>query len=775
MSAELRGVLHRIRLHDYLPVLVQHGFDSWDVVCDISEQDMAFLGFKLGHRRVLEREIAASRKASCGQSLASDSTDRSPHTTPPPEDAARIHSTSPPRTEERKKRRYRRKPRPDINAPKKPKTAYVNFADTLRTDPAVNALSFVEIAREVGRRWQTLPSEQKHAWECRAARDMQEYEAQMDEYKTTENYRRYQNYLKTFTHHQTQAKTSRPGHRLPVDHDRKSRSNSSETLSNGSGDGASRPDSGSRKHDECHVAFQLAMQEISVRRDEIIARGVPSYDCLHLPPQDKTRKATMSCRVGTGSLFFLVREEHLQQMLDHVYCSESIEPFPLMLVLLLAAVGAHYDAECMTDAERHGCFVSAVSMFESQFSSVRDYRTMWVFALLSIHSILEKHVVARLTVAAGLQISRSKEAEEAVEAGTISVQDANRLICTLVFIECWLSTTLGYKADVRAEDITRAWPRLLQSTSLSDAIYVQGCKIGLVSREIAEVTTHRAASAVRTEHIELLTEKLDAWHTSLPANMQLAALTDEKQSSLLTHYQRRAILMIHMFYLGAIISLYRQLLLQACEARIHSKWDLDMPYSQVQSYRARCSIAAQQMTRMMQLISWSGAMTRRCWVMIYWAFQSSTVILFGIGQQMMDQRPPIEEDFAYAKVCADILCACSKVEPVAAKYLAVIQPLYDALADKRRRLQRRTADMAIESTLLPCAALPQSCSPHMDSQGVCSQTPPTAETADAEIISIVKKLSDLLADPFSLGLKAKIQGVRETRNGVGTYSVLWWK
>ncbi|KAL1650824.1 hypothetical protein SLS58_000943 [Diplodia intermedia] len=132
--------------------------------------------------------------------------------------------------------------------------------------------------------------------------------------------------------------------------------------------------------------------------------------------------------------------------------------------------------------------------------------------------------------------------------------------------------------------------------------------------------------------------------------MQLAALTDEKQCSTLSHYQRRAILMIHMFYLGAIISLYRQLLLQACEARIHSKWDLDMPYSQIQSYRTRCSIAAQQMTRMMQLISWSGAMTRRCWVMIYWAFQSSTIILFGIGQQMMDQVPAtIEEDFAYAK------------------------------------------------------------------------------------------------------------------------------
>ncbi|KAK0660721.1 High mobility group protein 20A [Lasiodiplodia hormozganensis] len=764
MAAELSGILHRIRLHDYLPVLQQNGFDTWDIVCDISEDDMAHLGFKLGHRRILQREIAASRGAQSRASLASDSTDRSPHTTTTttPEDA----STSPPQAEERKKRRYRRKPRPDINAPKKPKTAYVNFADTLRTDPAINSQSFVEIAREVGRRWQALPPEQKHVWECQAARDMQEYEAQMDEYKTTENYRRYQNYLKSFNHAQSQPK------RPSLDHDRKSRSNSSETLSNGTGEAAPRPELGPRKYDECHVAFELAMQELSVRRDEVMAEGVPRFDVHHLPPQDRLRKAAMSCRVGTGSFFFLVREEHLQQMLDHVYSHETIEPFPLMVVLLLAAIGAHYDVDCMTDTERHGLFVSAAFIFESELAGVIDYRSLWIFTMLSIHSILEKHMVARHVVAAGLQISRYKEPEEADESGAVTVQDAHRLICTLIFVECWLSTTLGYKADVRADDITRAWPRLMQSTSISDAIYIQGCKIGLVSREIAEVTIHKAASAVRTEHIELLTEQLDTWHRSLPATMHLAALADEQQSSCLTPYQRRAILMIHMFYLGAIISLYRQLLLQACEARIHSKWNLDMPYSQIQSYRTRCSIAAQQMTRMMQLISWNGAMTKRCWVMIHWAFQTCTVILFGIGLQMMDQHPAtIEEDFAYAKVCADTLGACSTAEPVAAKYLAVIKPLYEALVDKRQRLQYEKADEEFRRSSAPLSTAQS----HVELPGVSSQPHPAAEPRDEEIISIVKKLSELLADPFSLGLKAKIQGVRETSNGVGTYSVLWWK
>ncbi|KAL1638337.1 hypothetical protein SLS56_000145 [Neofusicoccum ribis] len=655
MSAELSDTLNRLRLQDYLPALVENGFDSWDVVCDITEEDLAHLGFKLGHRRILQREIAASRGV-----LGADSNGPSPHTMTPPENHD-AQSPASPRVEERTKRRYRRKPRPDINAPQKPKTAYVNFADNLRTDPAISSLSFVDIAREVGRRWQALPPEQKHTWECQAARDMQEYEAQMDEYKTTENYRRYQNYLKAFRQDQFQGTRSRSTPKSSVDQDRKSRSNSSETLSNASGGAISRSNSGSREYDDCQAAVDLALQELSVRRDEVLASGVPIFDARTLPPEDVIRKAATSCSLGTGSLFFLIREEHLEEMLDHIYSQESIEPLSLIVVLLMAAIGAHYDVECMSDSMRHGLFASATLIFDSEFSRPIDYRAMWVFTLLSVHSLLEKHMVARHVVAAGLQISRSK----------------SRVL------------------EDDAPELVRAWSLLMRSTSVTDAIYYQASKIGLVSREIAEVTVHRAANAVRTEHIELLTEKLDAWYKALPPNMHLAALTDENKSSYLTYYQRRAILM------------------------------------------------------------------------------------------MLDQElSTIEEDFAYAKVCVDILCTCSTVEPVAANHLSLIQPLYDALVDKKKRLQIRppchTGIPVYQGTLTSSASFPsassvQSESPQEAPLDAQSRYQSGAATLDLEIVSIVKKLSDLLADPFSMGLKAKIQGVRETSNAVGTYSVLWWK
>lgn len=148
---------------------------------------------------------------------------------------------------------------------------------------------------------------------------------------------------------------------------------------------------------------------------------------------------------------------------------------------------------------------------------------------------------------------------------------------------------------------------------------------------------------------------------------------------------------------------------------------------------------------------------------------------------MLDRDPAtIDQDFEYAKICVDILCTCSTAEPVAAKHLGLIQPLYDALVDKHKRMQNQAANTAhplvCQGLLTPVTPPHTKVSALSDSSHAAPvDTQAGAGTLDAEVVSIVKKLSDLLADPFSMGLKAKIQGVRETRNAVGTYSVLWWE
>lgn len=158
---ELRAKLEQMGLGQYATILHKNGFDDWETVLDITEEDLDSLGFKRGHRRMLQKEIAAAR----GLPLMS------------PVEGSRYQSSASGVTvittqesfEKKTKRRYRWHPRSDPNAPKKPKTAYVNFADHLRSDPTISTLSFVDIAREVGKRWQTLDPAAKQEWENRAA------------------------------------------------------------------------------------------------------------------------------------------------------------------------------------------------------------------------------------------------------------------------------------------------------------------------------------------------------------------------------------------------------------------------------------------------------------------------------------------------------------------------------------------------------------------------------------------------------------------------------
>lgn len=53
--------LHRLRLGDYISVLQENGYESWNQLSTVNEKDFDRLGFKLGHRRRLQREIASMK------------------------------------------------------------------------------------------------------------------------------------------------------------------------------------------------------------------------------------------------------------------------------------------------------------------------------------------------------------------------------------------------------------------------------------------------------------------------------------------------------------------------------------------------------------------------------------------------------------------------------------------------------------------------------------------------------------------------------------------
>ncbi|KAJ5052225.1 uncharacterized protein L3040_001983 [Drepanopeziza brunnea f. sp. 'multigermtubi'] len=70
---DVQLILGHLGIACYWAPLCEAGFESWEVLQDITEADMGSIGMKLGHRRKLQREIATSRGVPPNATLESSS------------------------------------------------------------------------------------------------------------------------------------------------------------------------------------------------------------------------------------------------------------------------------------------------------------------------------------------------------------------------------------------------------------------------------------------------------------------------------------------------------------------------------------------------------------------------------------------------------------------------------------------------------------------------------------------------------------------------------
>ncbi|KAJ4344777.1 uncharacterized protein N0V89_012521 [Didymosphaeria variabile] len=202
--SDLAERLARLGLSQYLEALVSEGFDTWETVLDITESDLGSLSVKLGHRRKLQRAIAETRRQSSNRPLpialenagSVDGSYRSDDSAT--ETKVRQGEASTTGVTPGAKRKYRRHPKPDEHAPERPPSAYVIFSNQVRETLKGQDLSFTEIAKIVGERWQVLPADSREACERQANSAKEKYYAELAEYKKTSEYELYQKYLEEF-------------------------------------------------------------------------------------------------------------------------------------------------------------------------------------------------------------------------------------------------------------------------------------------------------------------------------------------------------------------------------------------------------------------------------------------------------------------------------------------------------------------------------------------------------------------------------------------------
>ncbi|KAA8577027.1 hypothetical protein EYC84_007043 [Monilinia fructicola] len=202
----LSEIFEELGIRHYLDNFIEQGFDSWDTILDIKESDFDALGVKLGHRRKLQRRIANTRGLSSDRALASptstalgeingDEQPKSGGVRDAKEGGSGPHGA---------KRKYRRHPKTDENAPERPPSAYVIFSNKMREDLKGRNLSFTEIAKLVGEHWQNLLPSEKEPYEHSAQTAKERYNNELAEYKKTQSFKDYSQYLTDFKQKQNQ-------------------------------------------------------------------------------------------------------------------------------------------------------------------------------------------------------------------------------------------------------------------------------------------------------------------------------------------------------------------------------------------------------------------------------------------------------------------------------------------------------------------------------------------------------------------------------------------
>jgi hypothetical protein len=105
----------------------------------------------------------------------------------------------------------------------------------------------------------------------------------------------------------------------------------------------------------------------------------------------------------------------------------------------------------------------------------------------------------------------------------------------------------------------------------------------------------------------------------------------------------------------------------------------------------------------------------------------------------------------------DMLEPCKESEPIAAKYLEILFPLYDKLQDVHRRMLGRSKS-SIFALLQPDPSL----------------LSPSVPVSKQEMGPISEKLTVLLTDPF--GRRQDVDGTRRrVLNTDGSCSVFWFR
>ncbi|KAH7082582.1 hypothetical protein BKA63DRAFT_134537 [Paraphoma chrysanthemicola] len=738
---ELSAALARLGLSQYEERLRSNGFEDWETVTAMTETDMAALHFTRGHRRKLQRAICEHTSSSA--SLREFVPDYAPLLSGW-QAAVRERAEATPESSqqtERTARPYRRHPRPDLNAPQKPKTAYVLFGEHVRQNPALSSSSFTQIAKETGRHWRELHDEERvNTWEAPAANRLEKYKDELVCYKETEEYWNYQRYLEEFKQQQHHSESIKPS-------DKKSSSIRKRAASD------QRPDSLEGLEATHWERMDVESQDLRSQSPDMAsftkdsmdevrsiskALGVNTYmiRVTLFPPKDMTARAVKTFLDGTGSLLFLWNREEAEDLVTSVYNPQhDSKPTNATEVFAMSAVGAYCDAEAHTPLAREKFLHFFLYMLSSSLKMCDLYymRLLMCLAICRFSKCVDS---ARRLMLSALNLGRQAIASPSFQTETSKVRRDywRNVFRSLVFLESWFAYNSTHESRVTKEDMAlyhSDWSHAKHERgSLHDSVGELGQLAAYIALDLKTATQPKAALAA--VHFE----SLNQWHRTLPPPMQLSrlSLTDPLNMNWST---KRSLLQLHILFLGLFVEPFRDHLIDIARFRLGGAALIDSKDVESLIYiEEQCVLAARQSSRVTSLLQIDNLIRSHCWVSVYTSFTACSVLLLSASQKLLQLRgEEASQELCYAAPHLNTLTFCGYDNALARKLAGQLQIIFNDIRETTVSSVYR--ELREKKVVIKDRAL----GPHLDYDAIEG-----AEVVSQAILDITRSCMDMLRE-----------------------------
>ncbi|KAL4911183.1 hypothetical protein BDW74DRAFT_142520 [Aspergillus multicolor] len=420
-----------------------------------------------------------------------------------------------------------------------------------------------------------------------------------------------------------------------------------------------------------------------------------------LPEKRITQQALDAFFQCAATLFYVMTAEKATQLLERVYHDDNASAQDLCELCALAAIGSSYKVDEIPGEARAVYFYLASTGLNEAIEA-DAIQGMRIFICLCMSSIMDKSSSARLLIVSALNLARGKM-EADLQKGGANERDTEedeyrRTLQTLVFLEGWLSYSLGYRNCLKKSEIDLVHYTIPLTTSPTTASS-SALTTRLIQSHMTKLTLLASGSqdeiaahgATYWSHADTLSSRLNTWHHNLPPDLHLDALTRDDGKRSVTILQERALYLMHILYIDMRLQLHCQLIKASYVSHRGPEADenfIERLFAQVPSQTLDAHMTfAVQLAGIVSLLFRETATMTRCWLVIRSVFDACIVLLFSACRRYAsspsEQIDSMGDIFTHVDTCLTVLTFCSRRDIVAHR-------LFEALDSVFRDLSRLT-------------------------------------------------------------------------------------